>query len=543
MGLCSMRYVLNLKTDSRKVRIVPWRGILLAAADRVRFSNRSSRAETIPASTPAGSALSTVVPQLSYYSGPGEVNITFAGCALQDLIAHCGNSNLHGREVGGILVGYHYERMPTSGDAKGHYVTLTDLIPIDSCNSSAAHIQFGEDSWAFVEQHMNEHLTPEGKCRLGWYHTHPTQGIFFSGQDRDAHTVFQRTHQFALVIDPRVMEAGLFFWTDYDSRSLGGPLRFALAARVPVESAATGRPEAEEDQTLPPIAQPPKQTFHKARLVAFCALAGLLSGFVAGRSKQILPTPWLACFLAALVLICLKLWNLGFFHHGLDAAGGWAEAKPKHSSVSRIPPLVYASVPAYAVVVLAAFFTLHYGARQVSTAIMTSSGSPSPVIATKAPAPPIAAVSPPTVPPPAAAKDIPASETVRLFVKDDRKRRRDGSRLIVLGSRQPSARIVYSIWNCKAARSGSPLASCKISCRWADEERFFEGIFHRHSFKEDTDSVSALQTALELPQPPDGKWGTRSRAALLERAVKAHAGPMSIALPGSEISAVVFERE
>ena len=60
---------------------------------------------------------------------------------------------------------------------------------------------------------MNERFTPEGKCRLGWYHTHPSQGIFFSGQDRDAHTVFQRAH-LTLVIDPRVVEPGLFYWLD-----------------------------------------------------------------------------------------------------------------------------------------------------------------------------------------------------------------------------------------------------------------------------------------------------------------------------------------
>ncbi|MCA9073144.1 MAG: hypothetical protein KDA84_29680, partial [Planctomycetaceae bacterium] len=60
---------------------------------------------------------------------------------------------------------------------------------------------------------------PVGKKRLGWYHTHPTQGLFFSSHDHDVHQIFRQPYQFGLVIDPRVMEAEAYFWMDPEHRT------------------------------------------------------------------------------------------------------------------------------------------------------------------------------------------------------------------------------------------------------------------------------------------------------------------------------------
>ena len=196
---------------------------------------------------------------------------------------HCGESNVHGCEVGGILVGYRYERTPEAGGPVQHFVTLTDLIPVESCDRSEAHVCFDEDAWEDIERQMNERFAPrKGNAGLGWYHTHPSQGIFFSGQDRDAHTVFQRAHQFALVIDPRVMEAGLFYWLDYDARVLAGPLRFPVASASPAESAIV---TADAHSDRPMHSFHPLPNLHWVRFAAFWALAGLLSGYIAGRGS------------------------------------------------------------------------------------------------------------------------------------------------------------------------------------------------------------------------------------------------------------------
>ena len=167
------------------------------------------------------------VPELSYELHSGcSVTATISGRVCRALAEHCGESNVHGREVGGILVGHRCERR--SENEREYSLSVTDLIPVRSFDSSSAHISLTEDEWIRAERELGQKYTPEGKCRLGWYHTHPVQGIFFSTQDHRAHNIFVEAYQFALVVDPRSMEAGLFYWSSYQERILAGPICFAL---------------------------------------------------------------------------------------------------------------------------------------------------------------------------------------------------------------------------------------------------------------------------------------------------------------------------
>jgi len=150
-----------------------------------------------------------------------------SGGLCHSLIEHCEESNVHGREVGGILVGYRCERRDEQGKYR-YDVVATDLIPIRSSDSSRSHICFTERAWADAERELNIRYMPEGKRRLGWYHTHPVQGIFFSAQDQRSHAIFTEAYQFALVVAPRRMEAGLFYWSSYHDDIVGGPIRFPL---------------------------------------------------------------------------------------------------------------------------------------------------------------------------------------------------------------------------------------------------------------------------------------------------------------------------
>jgi proteasome lid subunit RPN8/RPN11 len=167
------------------------------------------------------------VPELSYKLGTGcAVTTTMCGRACEALKKDCSQSNMHGREVGGMLVGYCYTR--AKGFTKKYEIAVTDLIPVEPFDSSDAHICFGKRAWKRAEQELRARYSPEGKRRLGWYHTHPVQGIFFSLQDRAAHSVFRRAFEFALVVDPRMMDAGLFYWSDYHGKVLAGPILFSL---------------------------------------------------------------------------------------------------------------------------------------------------------------------------------------------------------------------------------------------------------------------------------------------------------------------------
>ncbi len=213
--------------------------------------NRLDRAEVVPAATDYGEISSPqpgladnpcdsqsasrvrrlradVVPEVRYQLRSGAyVNATVSGRVCRGLADHGAQSNEHGREVGGIVVGHWREQQRSDGNLE-HTVSVTDLIPVASFDSSNAHISFTEQAWTTAEEELARKYAPEGKVRLGWYHTHPVQGIFFSGNDRSAHAMFSKPYQFALVIDPLRMEAGWFYWTCYESRSLAGPIYFGL---------------------------------------------------------------------------------------------------------------------------------------------------------------------------------------------------------------------------------------------------------------------------------------------------------------------------
>ena len=173
-----------------------------------------------------------VVPELSYDLGaPGAVTATMNGRVCRALVEHCGESNLHGREVGGVLVGYRSEGEFTSNSSKGrdYDLVVTNAIPIRSFDSSSDHLSFTEEVWARAEEEIRKKYAAAGKLRLGWYHTHPDQGIFFSDTDQTAHGIFAEPYQFALVIDPRGMDAGLFHWAWDADKRMAGPILFSLA--------------------------------------------------------------------------------------------------------------------------------------------------------------------------------------------------------------------------------------------------------------------------------------------------------------------------
>jgi proteasome lid subunit RPN8/RPN11 len=166
------------------------------------------------------------VPELSYCLNSGaRITVTISGHLCRSLIECCQESNFRGREVGGVVVGYQCEQR---GGKQDHALVATDLIPIQSSDSSSTHIGFTDRAWVHAERELRARFVPEGKRRLGWYHTHPVQGIFFSTRDQIAHSIFAEAYQFALVADPRRMEAGLFYRSFHCDQKVAGPIRFPL---------------------------------------------------------------------------------------------------------------------------------------------------------------------------------------------------------------------------------------------------------------------------------------------------------------------------
>jgi proteasome lid subunit RPN8/RPN11 len=109
------------------------------------------------------------------------------------------------REIGGVLVG-----LPFSDDG-GPYLIIEGHIPATKAPSGPGHVTFTAETWTEVLRQQEERF-PKSKI-VGWYHTHPSLGVFMSGHDVFIHKCFFDTSWLvAYVTDPESEEDGFFAW-------------------------------------------------------------------------------------------------------------------------------------------------------------------------------------------------------------------------------------------------------------------------------------------------------------------------------------------
>jgi proteasome lid subunit RPN8/RPN11 len=235
-----------------------------------------------------------------------EVEVTIPRYLCEQIIYHCSESKRSRREVGGILVGYTSETHRLGTGATFTHNNVTDLLEVKASNSSNSHLTIDEDTWASVLQTFEARYGTSGKVKFGWYHTHPHQGIFFSPQDKDTHTIFTLPYQFALVIDPRSMLAGLFAWSDYEQRTMVESHHFPLKLRSET-SDSYNDPGDSGDRELDP------NVFSSWRIFLFGIMfLGVLS-YVLLSSEPTGLGPNQAILLALISFLGLRLWNAHFF--------------------------------------------------------------------------------------------------------------------------------------------------------------------------------------------------------------------------------------
>lgn len=118
-------------------------------------------------------------------------------------------------EVGGLLLGEVYE---TDG---GYYVYVSDALEARYTQASAVSLMFTGQTWIDL---MDRRAGFPDRRTVGWYHSHPGMGVFFSGADSFAHGAFfgDEPWYVALVIDPIVMRLGAFVWDDDRVHTLRG---------------------------------------------------------------------------------------------------------------------------------------------------------------------------------------------------------------------------------------------------------------------------------------------------------------------------------
>src|SRR5690606_34959432 len=116
----------------------------------------------------------------------------------------------HGRqttdEIGGAIIGQPY--LSEDGQVSLHII---DLIEADAPDAGPAHVRFTAETWRKLHQQAREQF-PDYRV-VGWYHSHPSMGIFLSAMDMDIHQYFfQNPWQVALVVNGQDNIFGFFGW-------------------------------------------------------------------------------------------------------------------------------------------------------------------------------------------------------------------------------------------------------------------------------------------------------------------------------------------
>ncbi len=166
----------------------------------------------------------------------GEVPVTVAITqqALKQLEEHC--YSVLDAEVGGVLLG-DVERGEVH-DA----ILVQAVLPVKTDDFGPVHFTFSADSWALLHKERAEQYPNLGI--VGWYHTHPGLGVFYSADDVVVHSAaFVMPWHVGLVIDPIYKEGCWFGWragsTEDQERELAPATGYFEILEESSESAAT----------------------------------------------------------------------------------------------------------------------------------------------------------------------------------------------------------------------------------------------------------------------------------------------------------------
>jgi proteasome lid subunit RPN8/RPN11 len=146
-------------------------------------------------------------------TGADQVRIILRQEAQTQVERHCESDTRS--EIGGVLLGSAYRH---EGDT---FVEVNAALPAQSNDHGPNHFTFNADVWSQIHRDRATEY-PELDI-VGWFHTHPGLGAFFSGDDVIVHTAaFVLPWHVSLVIDPLRREAATFAWEKGAIRPLPG---------------------------------------------------------------------------------------------------------------------------------------------------------------------------------------------------------------------------------------------------------------------------------------------------------------------------------
>jgi proteasome lid subunit RPN8/RPN11 len=109
--------------------------------------------------------------------------------------------------MGGLLVGSVYEGL-SCGD--NFVVAVSDFARSIDFDGTSVSLRMDPDVWERARTRSHD-----GATVVGWYHSHPNLGVFFSGTDRKTQRAFfNQSHSIGLVIDPIRLEEKWFIGAD-----------------------------------------------------------------------------------------------------------------------------------------------------------------------------------------------------------------------------------------------------------------------------------------------------------------------------------------
>ncbi len=145
------------------------------------------------------------------------VRLYVARSCLEAVFRHCSSSR---HEVGGLLLGYAFEqeknqRGKAGGEADVVTVVTRSLSSVQFQNS-AVSLRMEAEIWTRADAHLRA-----GEMVVGWYHSHPDLGAFFSGTDgATQRAFFGHPYSVGWVIDPFRREHAVFTGSECDRYGL-----------------------------------------------------------------------------------------------------------------------------------------------------------------------------------------------------------------------------------------------------------------------------------------------------------------------------------
>jgi proteasome lid subunit RPN8/RPN11 len=101
-------------------------------------------------------------------------------------------------ESGGLLVGKTFTTNATAFACLRHVIAILNCVPADEVTGTSVALRMESKLWTKANESK-----PDDQFVVGWFHSHPNLGAFFSGTDRGTQArFFSDSHKVGWVIDP-----------------------------------------------------------------------------------------------------------------------------------------------------------------------------------------------------------------------------------------------------------------------------------------------------------------------------------------------------